>query len=98
MVNDERMAGAVLRSKARRGQGPARVRQAFQAAGLGTEDVEAAMAESPDWLTLAREVRAKKFGAEIPTDWPTRAKQMRFLQYRGFSKEQISAAFEAASD
>ena len=32
------------------------------------------------------EVRSvvKRFGAAVPTDYPERARQARFLQYRGF--------------
>jgi SOS response regulatory protein OraA/RecX len=28
----------------------------------------------------------------VPKDWPGKARQMRFLQYRGFSKDHIASA------
>jgi SOS response regulatory protein OraA/RecX len=33
-----------------------------------------------------------KFGAFLPKDWPGRARQMRFLQYQGFSTDHIASA------
>ena len=54
-------------------------------AGLDAADV--------DWIGAAREVRARKYGAERPTEYKERARQSRFLQYRGFTGEQIARAF-----
>ena len=34
----------------------------------------------------------RRFGADLPDTWPEKAKQARFLQYRGFSGDQIRAA------
>jgi regulatory protein len=48
-----------------------------------------------DWQQLAREIRLKKFGAERPVDFKEKARQMRFLQYRGFESDQIQAAVSA---
>ena len=36
-----------------------------------------------------QQVREKKFGADLPGEYAERAKQMRFLQYRGFVPENI---------
>jgi regulatory protein len=36
----------------------------------------------------------KRFGDPLPDDWIDKQKQMRFLQYRGFTQEQIKYAFE----
>lgn len=40
-----------------------------------------------DWLRLAVEARVKKYGSEIPKDNKDKAKQLRFLQYRGFTTD-----------
>ena len=37
-----------------------------------------------DWLKLAVTARTKKYGNDIPTTPKDKAKQLRFLQYRGF--------------
>ena len=48
-------------------------------------------------MQLAGEVRRRKFGAAAPRSLGERAKQARFLQYRGFDAEQIRAAFRDES-
>ena len=35
-----------------------------------------------------------KFGANIPKDFKAKARQMRFLQYRGFEQDHVQAAFQ----
>lgn len=45
-----------------------------------------------DWLTQAIEVRVKKYGNTIPTEAKEKARQLRFLQYRGFD---MDICFEA---
>ena len=47
---------------------------------------------------MARSVREKKFGPERPADYRERARQSRFLQYRGFTGEQIQSAFDDDDD
>jgi regulatory protein len=92
LVDDQRYAAALVRTLAHRGQGPARIRQELRAAGLGDAEVAAALDGGPDWPALAAEVRQRKFGAQVPRDWPARARQMRFLQYRGFSADHVAHA------
>jgi len=48
-----------------------------------------------DWSTLVVEVRERKYGIELPDDFRERSRQMRFLQQRGFTSEQIANAFRA---
>ena len=43
-------------------------------------------------FALAVEIRTKKFGAELPAAFKEKARQMRFLQYRGFEQEHIQSA------
>jgi regulatory protein len=93
-LNDERYAASLLRLLVSRGQGPQRIRQEMTQVGLGNTVIEVAMAAAPDWRVLAAQVRVRKFSAQLPTEWPERARQMRFLQYRGFSKDHIGYAFK----
>ncbi len=93
LLDDARYAASLVRMLAGRGQGPMRVRQELAAAALSAELIESTLAEAgQDWAAQAREVRRRKFGQELPSDWPERARQMRFLQYRGFSKDHIASA------
>ena len=45
------------------------------------------LVEGVDWLRLAVEARVKKYGSEIPKDQKIKARQLRFLQYRGFKPD-----------
>jgi len=91
LLDDVRYAESLVRQLAGRGQGPARIRQELLQAGIAAAQVAAALENGTDWHALAREVRSRKFGAAPPSGWPERARQMRFLQYRGFSNDHIGS-------
>jgi regulatory protein len=92
LLDDARYAESLVRMLTGRGQGPQRVRHALLEAGISADGTAVALESAPDWSLLAADVRRRKFGLRIPTDWPGRARQMRFLQYRGFSKDHIASA------
>ena len=72
-----------------------RITHELEAKKLAIKVIDAALATlEVDWFDLAREVRVRKFGVESPLEYKEKSKQMRFLQSRGFSMEQISAAFK----
>jgi len=102
VINDSRYGENVVAHRARRGQGPARIRQELKRSGLGSDDIQATMDkakdEGPDFVGLARAARARKFGSELPKDWKERSRQARFLQYRGFSTDHIRAVLEGVPD
>lgn len=52
------------------------------------------LVEGIDWLKLAVEARTKKYGNTIPTTPKDKAKQLRFLQYRGFQSDVCFAALD----
>ena len=45
------------------------------------------LVEGVDWLKLAVTARTKKYGDDIPTEQKDKARQLRFLQYRGFNTD-----------
>ncbi len=49
------------------------------------DENEDSLVEGVDWLKLAVTARTKKYGDHIPTEQKEKAKQLRFLQYRGFN-------------
>jgi regulatory protein len=102
VINDGRYGENVVAYRARRGQGPARIRQELKRSGLGSEAIQTTMDKSkddgPDFVSLARAARARKFGSELPKDWKERSRQARFLQYRGFSTDHIRAVLEGVPD
>jgi regulatory protein len=97
-VDDVRYAGNYVSYSAARGQGPLRIAAELKALELPAELIEAALAGGPDWRALAADVRNRKFGPEAPADWPEKARQARFLQYRGFSSDHIRLALGADFD
>jgi regulatory protein len=99
LQSDERYAGAFVRSRINQGKGPVRIRQELKERGLGGAVVDNAFEDAgADWYELAREVRVRKFGTSLPGDFTEKARQMRFLQYRGFESGQIQSAVSAHGD
>jgi regulatory protein len=92
ILDDVRYAGHYVSYHAARGQGPVRIADDLRSFGLHSDLVSVALAEGPDWLSLARDVRARKFGPEEPASWAEKTRQARFLQYRGFSSDHIRFA------
>ena len=45
-----------------------------------------------DWTEQAYQLKVKKFGTEVANEPKLKAKQIRFLQYRGFDMDAIMKA------
>ena len=91
-LNEARYAENYVAWHAGRGQGPVRIAAELRRHGLPVALIDAALAAGPDWQALASRVRRARFGPELPASWAQRARQARFLQYRGFSSDHIRAA------
>jgi len=98
VLNDERYAQNYVAYHAQRGQGPIRIGAELRRRGLTAGTVAAALDGGPDWSELARRVRRTRFGAQMPESWALKARQARFLQYRGFSADHIRTATGADPD
>jgi len=99
LLSDERFVDAFVRSRGNRGYGPRRIEAELRERGISDELSDERIAAGPsedesDWVARAEEVRCRKFGEELPRDFQERAKQMRYLEYRGFTHEQIRAVFK----
>ena len=88
-LDDVRYAQGQVLSRSERGQGPLRIREQLIGVGLPLPLVEAALAAGPSWAELAGHVRQRRFGEEPPRTEADAAQQARFLQYRGFTADQI---------
>jgi regulatory protein len=98
LQSDERFAEAYVRSRQLRGYGPQRIQHQLRERGVSDTLIREALdAQADTWLELIARVRTKRFGEEAPEDYKAQAKQMRFLQYRGFSHEQIRSLFDDLS-
>jgi len=92
VLNDARYAEHYVSYHASRGEGPLRIEAELKEFGLPETLIQQALDAGPDWKARAQEVRIRRFGPEVPETWPQKAKQGRFLQYRGFSSDHIRAA------
>lgn len=93
-LNDQRCAEMLVRSAVSKAYGPLKLSHLLREKGIEAELAQAVLAEAEiDWQALAAYQRQKKFGDTLPTDWPERARQSRFLAGRGFYLETINAVF-----
>ena len=99
LLSDERFVEMLVHSRLGKGHGPLRIQAELREHGVSDELVGAAVdINDPQWYDKIKEVRHKRFGAGLPDTIDERAKQMRFLQYRGFTPEQIRAVFKSRDD
>jgi regulatory protein len=98
LQSDSRFAESYAHNRMQRGQGPARIRKELEQRGVSAEQIDAAIAGlQVDWRRLAQDVRQSKFGSRAPGRYKDKARQSRFLQYRGFTHDQIRAAVAAGA-
>ena len=90
LLSDERFSENLVNSKRERGYGPLRVRQDLRAKGVAQDLIDRCVdCDDQGWLETLRTTWIKKFGGRKPSSYKEWARQARFLQYRGFSSEQI---------
>jgi regulatory protein len=92
LADETRFVEAFVASRIRKGQGPIRIRAELVERGIDGETIQRCLADVHDWCALAHDVRQKRFGAAAPKDFRDRSRQSRFLEYRGFTAEEIRAA------
>lgn len=96
-LNENRFAEAFVRSRIDRGQGEMRIRQELGQKGVPDDLIDQALDLADcDWFELARRVHGRRFRRGPGADRKEKARQLRFLQYRGFTSEQCFQAVEAA--
>ncbi len=99
LLSETRFVEQFIRQHAGRGHGPMRIRAELRERGVPDAEVEAGLeAAGEDWVSIARDVRRRRFGLSPPGDYAERARQARFLQYRGFSADHIRAALGPGDD
>jgi len=99
LLSDERFTEAFINSRLQRGSGPVKIAMELQQKGVSEQLVQDYLDErDPQWVRSAIEVKIKKFGEAPPEDFKERARQMRFLQYRGFTMQQIQSAIGGDPD
>ncbi|TLX53033.1 recombination regulator RecX [Stutzerimonas nosocomialis] len=99
LLSETRYLESYVRSRANAGYGPLRIREELSQRGLPRTDIERALRESGfDWGQQLRELWQRKFAGEPPRDARERAKQGRFLSYRGYPLDLIGRVLRGAID
>jgi regulatory protein len=94
LLSDQRFAESYVNFRSKKGFGPVRIRLELKEKGVNATLIEEYLDNNDYWRNIAKEVREKRFGTTLPKDYKDIAKQMRFLQYRGFSNEQLRHLFD----
>lgn len=90
LQSDQRYLESFMRSRIQQGYGPVRIAQELRQKKISAEQFEPLLeSRSSEWIERAKAVRERKFSSGKASNQKEKAKQMRFLQYRGFSSEQI---------
>ncbi|WP_040261101.1 recombination regulator RecX [Pseudomonas massiliensis] len=90
LLSEARYLESFISYRARSGHGPARIREELTQRGLQRSDVEQALRESAlDWPALLRDLWERKFDGRAPSDAKERARQTRYLLYRGYSMDMV---------
>ncbi len=93
LLSDDRFVEMLVRARRRRGYGPVYIRKELQAKGVVADVIGRWLdVASAEWIEEVKRVRRRKYGAGAPKSMSERAKQARFLQYRGFTFDQIQQA------
>jgi regulatory protein len=73
-----------------KGFGPLRIQAELIKRGLSQEFIEQHLKISDNlWIAVVRKLWQKRFKGIVAQDFKERGRQVRFLQYRGFTQEQI---------
>lgn len=87
-LDDVRLAELLTQAKYRQGLGPERIKRLLQSKALCHDEVHNAFSES-EWRLGLGTTWSKRF-TEKPKDNKSYTQQARYLQYRGFSLDQIN--------
>ncbi|MEN8259728.1 MAG: regulatory protein RecX [Pseudomonadota bacterium] len=93
--SDARFAEEYLRQRIRRGYGPVRLFQELKQRGAVAVDLDQILRELDEtWDDLIERVYRKKYHDSIPDSLNEISKRLRFLQYRGFTADQVKSLFD----
>ena len=89
--SDQRVAEIMLSSQKRKGKGPNQIKMKLKNKKIDTALIADELKET-NWTDQAYQLKVKKFGTSVEKDPKLKAKQIRFLMYRGFEMDAIMKA------
>ncbi len=92
LQSESRFTEEYVHSRSQKGYGPVRIKDELQQRGIDESLLEEFLDfQSQKWEQIAIDAQVKRFGAVPPENYRDYAKRVRFLQYRGFTAQQIKA-------
>ena len=95
--SDQRVAEIMLSSQKRKGKGPNRIKLALKSKKIDASLIQEKLKET-DWNEQAYQLKVKKYGTKVEKEPKLKAKQIRFLMYRGFEMDAIMKAITRKED
>ena len=90
LLSNERFCEAYVHARSQRGYGPARLRMELRERGVAEYLIDAVLRDQAyDWNELARKTFCKRFPEGVAPEPKERARQLRFMQYRGFAGYEV---------
>ncbi len=90
LQSDERFAEAFTQMRLNQGKGSIKVKFELMQKGISPQLIDAYVnTDSDQWQQALTHLIERRFSGEIASDPREKAKQLRFLQSRGFTLEQI---------
>lgn len=90
LLSDARFCEAYVYARSQRGIGPLRLREELRQKGVASTLIEQTLEETDwDWPGRAAQAFAKRFPEGLASDLKERARQQRFMQYRGFAWQDL---------
>jgi regulatory protein len=95
LLNEDRFIASFIRSRSAKGYGPLKICAELSKRGIDHNRIRTSDEwQETVWQEIAISARIKRFGEAIPTENEARMQQMRFLQQRGFTSDQIRCALK----
>ncbi len=98
LLSEARYLESFVSYRARSGYGPLRIREELTQRGLQRAEIEQALRDCGfNWQEKMYETWERKFGGDLPVDARERAKQGRFLSYRGYALDMVGRLLSGRS-
>lgn len=95
LLSNDRFVESYIHHRRSKGLGPLRIQAELIERGISEELIEHQLKITDNaWFAEVRRVWQKRFKNHLPEDFKSRMQQVRFLQYRGFTSEQIESLFK----
>lgn len=94
LLKEDRFIESFIHARRNKGFGPLRIQAELIEKGITLLIIEHHLKIHDNlWFNHVKCVWQKRFKNQLPHDYKTRAQQMRFLQAKGFTNEQIRSVF-----